>query len=160
MTNKMNMEKKVIIAEAVIVVAILAYLFFSMTPTGFSIAGQTIFENDYTLQIQKGDKVIISTNENFDNPIILEEGESADLPPGTYYWKAKNWFRESEVQSFTIHSNVGLDLFVRNDNYGIENSGNVDLNVTKKKGGITSEIPLEVRETKDVEGAEYEGKQK
>lgn len=146
-----------LIVEAVIVLAILVYLFFSMAPTGFSIAGQNIFENDYTLEIEKGDQVIISTNMDFENSIILEQGESIDLPPGTYYWKAKNWLRESKVQSFTIQSNVGLDLFVRGSDYELENSGNVDLNVTGKKSGITT--ALEEGESIDVKEDNYEGKQ-
>jgi hypothetical protein len=155
--KKMSREKKVLLIEGILVVGILAYLFFSAAPEGVSIAGQTIFDSDYTLEIERGDQVIISTNIDFENPIVLEQGDSIDLPPGTYYWKAKNWLRESKVQNFTIQSNVGLDLFIRGEDYELENSGNVDLEVSGKKSGITT--ALEPGESIDVEEDNYEGKQ-
>ena len=157
-----RLERRILLAEAIVVLSIFIYLFFSAAPLArYPIAGQTIFDPDFAFEIEEGDEVIISTNLEFTNPIILKQGSDIQLPPGTYYWKAKNWLRESKVQTFTIQSNVGLDLYKRGENYELGNSGNVDLEVTKKKESITTSIPLEVGETKEVKGdnSSYEGKQ-
>jgi hypothetical protein len=156
--KKMSLEKKVIIAEAVVIVGVLVYLFFATTPTPSApVLGKTIFEHDVILEVGEGEEVIISKDPAFKSPIILEGGESIDLPPGTYYWKVKNWLRESKIQSFTIQSNVGLDIFKVGNAYELENSGNVDLEVEGKKSGITTNI--EVGELKEVEEDVYEGEQ-
>lgn len=157
--KKMSLEKKFLIAEAVFVMAVLVYLFVSVTPKAVSpIQGQTIFDPDYTIVIEGMGKVVISTNPDFGNPIILEEGDDIELPPGTYYWKVKDWLRESEVQNFTIQSNVGLDIFKRGNEYELENSGNVDLEVEGKRSGITTALePGESTKVKEVDT--YEGKQ-
>ena len=157
-----RLERRILLAEAIVVLSIFIYLFFSAAPLArYPIAGQTIFDPDFAFEIEEGDEVIISTNLEFTNTIILKQGSDIQLPPGTYYWKAKNWLRESKVQTFTIQSNVGLDLYKRGENYELGNSGNVDLEVTKKKESITTNIPLEVGETKEVKGdnSSYEGKQ-
>ena len=84
------------------------------------------------------------------------------MPPGLYYWKVRNGFRESGVQNFTIQSHVGLNIEEREENYELQNSGNVELNVTKEKSGIVSEIVLDIGEFTEVEKDDsiYEGVQK
>jgi len=149
-----------LIAEAVFIFGVLIYLYLSMNPTAISpISGQTILNPDFVFEVQNGEEVLISTNLNFDNSIVLKEGSEADLPPGIYYWKVRNWLRESKVQSFTIQSNVGLNLRRGSEKDLLENAGNVPVDVTKKKGGITTGIPLDVGESKDVEkdNSSYEG---
>jgi hypothetical protein len=156
-------EKKVILAEAVLVFGIFAYLFFSTAPNQvYPIQGMTIIEPDFNIEIENGEQVLISTNENFTSTIVLDEGSEVTLTPGVYYWKVKSKFRESEVKSFVIESNVGLDIKERKENYELQNSGNVNLNVTKEKEGITSSLILDVGQSEEVEkdSSEYEGRQK
>lgn len=161
--KKLNMERKVLLVEAVFVIGVLIYLFFSMAPSIVSpIAGKTILESDFVFEVGEGEEIWISSNPDFEARIILKQDSELQLPPGTYYWKVRNWLRESKVQVFTIQSHVGLNLYERKENYELENSGNVDLDVKKKKGGITTNIPLEVGESIDVEkdDSSYEGGQR
>ena len=161
--KKLNLEKKILLAEAVLVFGALIYLFFSMSPTAISpVSGQTIFEPDFEFEIENGEEILISSTPDFENPIVLKEGSEVDLPPGDYYWKVKNWFREGEVRTFTIQSNVGLSIFRGEDKDILENSGNVDIEINKKKGGITTGIEdLDKGESMsiDKEDSQYEGAQ-
>jgi len=164
MKNKLTKtEKKVITAEAVFVFASLIYLFLATAPSQiYPIQGMVISEPDFNIEIENGEQVLISSNENFENVIILGENSEITLLPGTYYWKVKGNLRESEVKTFTIASNVGLDILERPENYELQNSGNVNLNVTKEKGGITSSIVLDKGEFQEIpkDDSQYTGEQK
>lgn len=160
--RKISLEKKIIIAEALFVFGVFVYLYFSMAPEAISpISGQTILEPDFVFEIGNGEEILISKDSEFENLIVLKEGSELDLPPGTYYWKVKNWLREGGVNSFTIESNVGLNLRRGNEKDRLENAGNVPVDITKKKGGITTEIPIEVGKSLEVEkdNSTYEGAQ-
>jgi len=162
MLKKMNTSRKILLADAVFILAIFVYLFFSNLPKAVSpVSGQVISDPDLTFEIEKGDAIWISTTPDFSDPIILKENSEILLPIGEYYWKVKNWLRESEVKTFKVESNVGLNLYNNGENYELKNSGNVDLNVDKKKGGITSSFPLEVDASKNVgnDSSNYKGKQ-
>lgn len=162
-TKKINLEKKIILSEAIFVIGVLVYLFFSTTPSQiYPLQGMTIVEPNFNIEIENGEEVLISIDENFTNPIILKEDSEITLLPGVYYWKVRSRFRESEVNNFTIKTHVGLDIKERKENYELQNSGNVDLNVTKNKQGITSNMALEIGQSEEVEkdDAEYEGRQK
>lgn len=154
-----KIEKKVLVVETIFVFGILIYLSFSTIPVQISpLSGMTIIEPDFVFEIENGDEVILSVDENFSNPVILTEDKEVKLAPGVYYWKVKNDFRESDVSMFTVESNVALNLYRKNDSYELRNVGNVDLNVTEKKEGITGGIILEINELKEVKGnATYEG---
>ena len=161
--KKINKARKILIAEGIFVVGVLIYLFFSTAPSQiYPLHGMTIIEPGFIFEIENGEEVVISIDENFTAPIVLREDSDITLAPGTYYWKVKSEFRESEVKSFTIKGHVGLNLKEREENYELQNSGNIDLNVTKKKKGITSSMILDVGQSKEVEkdDSEYEGKQK
>lgn len=161
--NITKIEKKIVITEIIFIAGILVYLFFSTAPNQiYPFQGMTISEPNFNIEIENGEQVFISTDENFTNPIALGEGSEIILPPGIYYWKVKSKLRESKVKSFVIKTNVGLNLKEREKNYELQNSGNVDLNVTKKKEGITSSMALDVGELKKVEkdNSKYEGRQK
>lgn len=164
MKNKMKTaERKIIIAEAILIVGVLFYLFFSTAPNQvFPLQGMTIIEPDFNIEIENGEEVLISTDESFENPIVLKEGSEITLPYGVYYWKARSAFRESEIKDFTIGGHVGLDIKERTGNYELENSGNIDLNVTKENKGITSSMALDVGESEEVEkdDSKYEGEQR
>ncbi len=158
----MNKTKKIIIIEAIFVIGVLAYLFFSTVPNQiYPLSGMTIIEPDFNFEIENGEVVMISIDENFTNPIILKENSDIFLPPGLYYWKVKSIIRESEIRNFTVKGYVALALKERGENYELQNMGNVDLNVTKKKEGITSNTILDVGESKEVEkdNSSYEGRQ-
>jgi hypothetical protein len=164
MLKKMNTSRKILLADAVFIIGIFAYLFFTSSPNAISpVSGQVVSasSSDLVFEIEKGDTVWISTSPDFSDPIILKEGSEIFLTPGEYYWKVKNWLRESEVKSFKVDSKVGLDLYDKGANYELKNSGNVNLDVDQKKGSITSETPLEAGESKVVEkdGSNYEGTQ-
>ena len=163
MEKKISKTKKIIVAEAIFVFGVLIYLFFSIAPTPiYPLQGLVIMEPDFTFEIENGEEIIISTDKNFTIPIVLKEGSDVTLPPGIYYWKVKSRFRESEIRNFTIRTNVGLNLKEKNESYELQNSGTVDLNVTKKKNGLTEiEIILDVGQSKEFEkdNSTYEGKQ-
>jgi hypothetical protein len=160
--SKMSLEKKILIAEAVLVLGILAYLFLLNSPEAISpISGQVVSDPDFVFEIENGDKVLISLDEEFTNPIILQEGDEITLPPRTYYWKVKSLFRESDVKTFAIEGQVGLNLRTGQEKNILENSGNVDVAVKKTKGGITTSIPLEVGASTEVDNnGVYTGGQK
>ncbi|MBU0959702.1 MAG: hypothetical protein KKB31_07185 [Nanoarchaeota archaeon] len=159
--RKIKTGRKVLLAEGILVMGALIYLFVSMNPTAISpIAGKTIFDPDFSFEVENGEEVWVSIDVVFSNPIVLKEGSFVDLPPGTYYWKVKNWLRESEVQTFVLESNVGLNLIVGGEKNKIENVGNVDLEVTEKNAGITSSFGLGSGDSADVsKDSELEGKQ-
>jgi len=153
MKNKnQNWEKRILIAEVVLVVGILVYLFFSSAPNQvYPLSGMTITDPDFVFEIENGEQVLVSVDKGFTNPIVLEEGSDIILPPGIYYWKVKSKFRESEVKTFTIQSHAGLNLKDRDENHELENSGNVDLDVAKKRGGITTNIEIDAGDSTQVE---------
>ncbi|MEK6945197.1 MAG: hypothetical protein AABW63_00180 [Nanoarchaeota archaeon] len=160
--NKIGLEKKILIAEAVLVAGIFVYLFFLNSPQAISpISGQVVSDPDFVFEIQNGDKVYISLDEQFTDPIILQEGDEITLPPRIYYWKVKSLLRESEIKTFTIEGQVGLNLRTGQEKNILENSGNVAVAVKKTKGGITTSIPLEVGTSTEVENnGAYTGGQK
>lgn len=167
--NKLNItskltktEKKVIIAEAVFILGVFAYLFFSTAPSQiFPLQGMVIIEPDFVFEIENGETVLISIDENFTNQIVLREGDEIVLPPGEYFWKVKSTYRESEIKTFTIQSQAGLNIKEREQNYELKNSGNVDLNVTKENEFGISSMTIDVGESEDVEkdDSNYEGEQ-
>ncbi|MEK6918126.1 MAG: hypothetical protein AABW51_04220 [Nanoarchaeota archaeon] len=160
--NRIGLEKKILIAEAVLVAGIFIYLFFLNAPQAISpISGQIVSDPDFVFEIQNGDQVLISPNKDFGSQITLSEGDEVTLPPGTYYWKVKSLLRESEVKTFTIEGQVGLNLRTGPEKNILENSGNVDIAVKKTKGGITTNIPLEVGTSTEIENnGVYTGGQK
>lgn len=162
MKRTTKIEKKVLIVETILILGIFVYLFISTSPTQISPAsGKVISDPDFVFEISNGEQVLVSIDEDFSNPIVLEPGSDVVLPPGTYYWKVKSILRESKVSTFTIQSHTALDLKPRGEKYELENSGNVDLEVEKSKAGLTTGITLDIGETIEVEqdNSEYEGGQ-
>lgn len=154
--------KLVLIFELVFVVGVFVYLFFSTAPNQlYPLSGMTISEPDFIFEIENGETIEISSDEDFTNPFVLGVGSDITLVPGTYYWKVKSNFRESDVKDFTIQGHVSLDIKEREENYELQNSGNVDLNVTKENRGLTAEIIIPVGESEEVEkdNSKYEGGQ-
>lgn len=162
-TKLTKWEKRAIIAQAVFIIGVFVFLFFSTSPKQlYPIHGMTIAEEDFVFEIENGEEVVISRDLEFTNPIVLKEGSEITLPPGTYYWKVRSDFRESDVQNFTIEGNVGLNLKDRKLSYELENSGNVDLNVSKENEEEIGSFELNVGESIEVEkdNSKYEGGQR
>jgi len=175
---RITRARKILIAEGIFIFGVLIYLFFSTAPNQISpLQGMTIIEPDFVFEIKNGEEVVISTDENFTAPIIFGQDSDFNLPPGTYYWKVKSKskicmfpllcsekskFRESKVKSFTIQGHVSLGLKEEGENYELQNSGNVELNVTKDNGGLITSMILDVGQLKQVEkdDSSYEGRQK
>src|SRR3989339_409678 len=147
-----NKTKNILIFEGIFIIGILIYLFFSTAPKQvYPLSGMTISDPDFKFEIENAKKVILSENTEI------------TLPPGVYYWKVQDDLRESEIKNFTIESNVALNLREKNENYELENKGNVDLNVSKKTGSLfTSDIVINVGESQEVEkdNSTYEGRQR
>ena len=160
--KKLNkIEKRILIVETIFMFGILIYLFFSTIPTQiYPFSGMTIIDPNFVFEIANGEQVILSNDLSFSNPIILNEGDDVILDPGIYYWKVKGLFRESEVKSFVIQGHVGLNLKDRLENYALENSGNVDLEIQKENQ--KEKLELEVGESLEIEkdNSKYEGEQK
>ncbi len=128
--------KVILIIEAIFLAGLLAFLFFYTSPRQiYPLHGMTISNQDFLFEIENSNEVVVSTDAGFTNYIVLTEGEEITLPPGTYFWKVLGNLRESEVRNFTIESELALTLRERNGMYEIQNSGNVDVNLTKMQGG-------------------------
>jgi len=158
-----NKTRVFLIIQALFILAVLGYLYFSSAPKAVFISGQSIIEPDVSFEVVAGtgEKIIVSRDPNFRNPIILEEGSTTNLPPGLYYWKSKNWLRESVVKTFEIKENVGLNLRIGDEKSILENAGNVETVVIEKKSGITSGTSLDVGGSMEAdEEADYEGTKK
>jgi hypothetical protein len=157
-----KIEHKIILAEVVLIIGVFAYLFFSTAPSQvYPLSGMTILESDFVFEIENGEEILISFDGNFTEPIILNKSSNIYFPPGIYYWKVKRGFRESDVKNFTVQGYASLDLQERKETYELYNSGNVDLNVTKKNGKIIEIIILEPGEFEEFEkdNSTYEGAQ-
>jgi hypothetical protein len=155
--NKMNLEKKIVLAEALFILGVFVYLFFASAPRAISpINGMTVLEPDFIFEIQNGESVLISYDENFTSPVTLSVGDEITLPPGEYFWKVLGGFRESEIQVLNIGENVGLEMRKNQEKYLLENTGNVDLNVSDKNG--KSSFSMSTGSIQEVEDKSYEGR--
>jgi hypothetical protein len=129
--------KKFLVFEGLFVIAAIFYLFLANNPVGiYPLNGMTISNSDFSFEIENAKEVLLSIDENFSNPIVLNSETEVILAPGVYFWKVKNNFREGKVQSFTIQSQISLNLRDALDSYELINSGNVPLNITSDKEGI------------------------
>jgi hypothetical protein len=158
----MNKTKITLIIEVVFLLGIFVFLFFSTAPRQlYPLQGMTVSEKNFLFEIENSEEIMLSSNENFSNFIVLKEGDERLLPPGIYFWKVKGLLRDSEIRNFTLQSEASLNLMNKGDFYEIENSGNVDLNLTKNTGKITVATILNIGESKEFEkdNSTYEGKQ-
>jgi len=154
--------KIILILEGILLFGILAFLFVYTSPKQiFPIQGMVISNQDFLFEIENSQEIILSTDIEFANALSLKEGDEITLPPGTYFWKVKGVMRESEIRNFTLESTAGLKLKDNGELYEIQNSGNVDLNLTKTIGEIRLGTIVDVGESKEFEkdNSTYEGGQ-
>lgn len=155
--------KLILIIEGIFLIGILAFLFFSTAPKQlFPLHGMAVSNQDFLFEIENSEEVIISPDEDFVNFITLRQGEEITLPPGTYFWKVRGVLRDSKVQNFTLISEASFNLRDKGELYEVQNSGNVDLNITKKQNEtITLATIVEIGKSKEFEkdDSTYEGEQ-
>lgn len=163
MKNKKNNMKSILIIEGVFLLGVLFYIFFLTIPSNHNpVSGMSIIEPDWIFEIEKGEQIILSVDENFTKPIILDEGSEIELSPGKYYWKTKNLFRESEVKTFVIEGKVALEIGIGEFGNELNNVGNVDIKVTERGENLTEEFYLDEGDSKNIGNSSliYEGEQK
>ena len=116
-------------------------------------------ENDILFVIEKADRLLIDDNIDFTTPeeLLVEEGLEINLKPGKYYWKAVGVFG-SEIRTFTIKSEVVLELRKIGEGYGVVNSGNTRLNVDVYNGtDIVERVKLNVGNEAVLNGDKFAG---
>jgi hypothetical protein len=161
-TNKVNKTKLILIIEVIFLFVIFAFLFFYTAPRQiYPLHGMIVSNPDFLFEIENSKEIALSTDMDFTNYINLKEGDEITLPPGIYFWKVKGIVVDSEVRNFTLESTVGLMLKEKGELYEVQNSGNVDLNLTKKQGTITLGEIVNVGESKEFEkdNSTYTGEQ-
>jgi len=138
--------KIILILELIFVVGVIGY-FLSIKPIAVAPSSGLVIQNDnFSFEFKNTKKLVLSKTFDFENKIEFKKDFSVDLPPGTYYWKLKSWFRESEVRNFTIYSRVSIKLDEVDGNLMIYNTGNVGVNLT-----ILEDEPTIKEENREVE---------
>lgn len=157
----MNKHIKIIMVQGIFLAVALIALYLLYPKINVDIDGTLVRFSSINANV-----VIISENPDFSNPRYLELGErkniTFDLRPGTYYWKASNNLIEGLEKEFTIESEVGMKVDIKEGNESkLVNIGNVKLNVTKNKEGMmVGHIILEPEESEEIENSgEYTGRQ-
>lgn len=137
----------------ILLVGTLVYLILDSKPSQiYPLSGMIIYDKEFAFEFENAEQVILSTSYNFSNIIELNKGEKIDLPPGTYYWKVRSILGESKTRNFTITSKVSINLGKNNNSLIVSNTGNVELNITKKKDGEnSSSFVLDENENKEIE---------
>lgn len=121
--------KIILIAELVVVIGIITFI-LNIKPIAVApVSGHVISEGDFSFQFENARKVIISKDKEFKDFIEFSKDFAIKLPPGTYYWKAKNFIQESEVMNFTILGRVSLKLDEINGTLVVYNLGNLDVKI-------------------------------
>lgn len=154
---------KTLIFETMLVFVILLFLLLYTSPRQiYPLHGMVISNEDFLFEIENSREIELSPNADFINYISLKEGEEITLPPGTYFWKVKGVILDSKIKNFTIKSEASLVLKENEGIYRVQNSGNVDLNLTRKQGDkITFATILNIGEVEEFEedNSTYEGGQ-
>ena len=158
----MNQHIKVILGQAIFIVLALALVYMLYPKTSMGVNGNAVSFNS-----GNADVIIISENPDFSNPRYLDFGNESNLSfslkPGTYYWKPANNFIQGMVKKFTIESDIGMKIEKQGNESDLVNAGDVKINVTKTKEGITiGYIILEPEEGEMIEDSDdinYTGRQ-
>jgi len=146
------MKLKLLISILIILlVGALFYLVLTTKPKQIAPLSGRIITDEFVFEFENAEKVFISTDEDFSTQIVLEKDSKIELLPGTYYWKAKGLFGESETSNFTILSKVVLNLKEKNESFVLSNRGNQDLNVTKETNNNITYFIIKTSEEKEFE---------
>src|SRR3989338_2521650 len=158
----MNQHMKIIIGQVIFIVLALALVFMLYPKTSMGVNGNAVSFNS-----GNADVIIISENPDFSNPRYLDFGNESNLSfslkPGTYYLKPANNFILGMAKKFTIESDIGMKIEKQGNESDLVNAGDVKINVTKTKEGITiGYIILEPEEGEMIEDSgdiNYTGRQ-
>ncbi len=158
----MNHHIKIILGQAVFIAVALALVLMLYPKTAVNVNGNAV-----SFSSGNADVIVISENPDFSNPRYIDFGKennlSFSLKPGAYYWKPANNFIQGMANKFTIESNVGMKINKTDNESDLVNVGDVKINVTKTKEGITiGYIILEPEEGEMIEDSEdinYTGRQ-
>ncbi len=153
--------RKIILVQLVFVIASLTFVYFMYPRTTFEISN-----NSASFKSINANVILISENPDFTNArridLSKDKNTTLDLVPGTYYWKPVNTFVNGISKTFTIDSNVGMEIKRKENESDLVNVGNVKINITKSKDGImTGRIILEPNESEIIEdrNEDYVGRQ-
>ena len=117
-------------------------------------------ERDILFSIEKAENLIIDDNIDFTTPdeYKIKDGLKIRLEPGKYYWKVTG-ILNSNVKILTIKSEVNLELRkIDDENYGVVNAGNVQLNVDIYNGTeMIDNVRLKVDEEMESQGVKFIG---
>ena len=117
--------------------------------------------SEILFSIDKADYLLIDDNFEFTTPdkYPLTEGTKINLQAGKYFWKAVGVL-DSEVRTITIESEVNLQLKkMPDENYGVFNAGNVNLNVEVYNGtNLVETKKLSVNNQMKMTGNKFIGK--
>jgi len=117
-------------------------------------------ERDILFSIEKAENLIIDDNIDFTTPdeYKIKDGLKISLEPGKYYWKVTG-ILNSNVKILTIKSEVNLELRkIDDENYGVVNAGNVQLNVDIYNGTeMIDNVRLKVDEEMESQGVKFIG---
>lgn len=95
-------------------------------------------------------KILVDDNPEFTSPLMLEES-IAELDPGIYYWKVTGL---SEIRTFKIISDVGIEIRDKGEKREIRNVGNSNLDLSFRKWpdfSITGSAVLDVKKKMEVD---------
>ncbi len=158
----MNQHIKIILGQLIFLAAAFALIFMLYPKIAVNVNGNAVSFSTINANV-----IVISENPDFSNPRYIDFGNeknlSFSLKPGTYYWKPANNFIEGLGKKFIIESNVGMKINRTENESELVNVGDVKINVTKTKEGITiGYIILEPDEGEGIDDAEdvnYTGRQ-
>ncbi|MBS3074194.1 hypothetical protein J4447_01930 [Candidatus Pacearchaeota archaeon] len=130
MSIKISKKAKTILAlELFFVIGVFIFI-LSMKPTAIApVSGHVISDGDFSFDFENARSIVVSSDAEFKSRMEFSKDFAVKLPPGTYYWKAKSWFRESEARNFTIASRIALRLDEINGTLVIYNTGNKDVRI-------------------------------
>jgi len=151
----MNQHMKIIIGQVIFIVLALALVFMLYPKTSMGVNGNAVSFNS-----GNADVIIISENPDFSNPRYLDFGNESNL---SFSRKPANNFILGMAKKFTIESGVGMKIEKQGNESDLVNAGDVKINVTKTKEGITiGYIILEPEEGEMIEDSgdiNYTGRQ-
>jgi predicted nuclease of predicted toxin-antitoxin system len=159
----MNKTRKILIAEGVFVLGVFVYIFLFANPSQiYPLQGMIIKEPDLNFEFKNAEEILISTDKNFVNQIILKKNEEILLEPGIYFWKVRNKLKESEIRNFTIEEVVAINLKETGEFYELQNVGTVNLNITKIGERNITDITIDIGDSEffEKDNSTYEGRMK